>query len=63
MILIKVGTRAFSDDFKRDVCIGSRQQDLIGDLAIRLTTLSVVTLLNKGKVSSGGLSSNGRTEV
>ena len=63
MILARVGTRAFNDDFKRDVGIGSRQQDLVRDFAISLTTSSAVTLLNKDKVSSGGLSSTGRTEV
>ena len=47
LILVKVGTRAFNDDFNKDLDIGSRQQDLVGDFAICLTTSSVVTLLNK----------------
>ena len=54
LILVKVGTRAFNDDFKRDVGIGSRQQDLVGDFAISLTTSSLVTLLNENELSSGG---------
>ena len=45
---------AFNNDFNRDVSMGSRQQDFVGDLVINLTNSSSMTLPNEHRVSSGG---------
>ena len=58
---MQLGNKGINDDFRRDVGTGSRQQGLVGDF-VRSLTSSMVTLLNKDKVYSGGLSSIGRAE-